>query len=100
MREIAIPITSQAACAEIERCIDRAIANIGLTITLRASLRKFPGCIHWHLKRGRESGTLEVTFWPQERRAWFTIQNGRKAGWIEEEIKLLDSAIRRKTDDK
>jgi len=87
-------LASPADCREIERAIDQVIDESGLNTTLRASLRKFPGCIHWHLKRGVESGTLELTFWPRERRAWFTIQDGRKAAWIDEQLKVLDTAIR------
>lgn len=90
-----ICLNGPADSRETERAIDRAISDCGLTVTLRASLRKFPGCIHWHLKRGREAGTLEVTFWPKEHRAWFTIQGARKAAWIEVELPLLDNAIQR-----
>ena len=78
----------------IERSIDLAIAQSGLNVTLRASLRKFPGSVHWHVKRGKESGTLEITFWPQEHRAWFTIQAGRKGEWIEGALTSIMAAIR------
>jgi hypothetical protein len=97
LREIAISLASPADCHEIERAIEQAIDDAGLNTSLRASLRKFPGCIHWHLKRGAEPGTLELTFWPRERRAWFTIQDGRGAAWIEEQLAVLDTAIRRRT---
>ena len=99
LRDVAIQITSHADCRAIERSIDRAISDTGLNVTMRATLRKFPGCIHWHLKRGQESGTLEITLWPQERRAWFTIQSGRTAPWIEEQLKLLNDSILRHTGD-
>jgi hypothetical protein len=66
---------------------------------MRTSLRTFPGCVHWHVKRGREPGTLEITFWPQERRAWFTIHDGRQAEWIEKSMKTLGEIIRRGTGD-
>ncbi len=95
LKDVAIPIPSLADPFAIEQTLDRAIADSGLTVTLRATLRKYPGCIHWHLKLGRESGTLELTFWPRERRAWFTVQSGRKAPWIEKQRKLLNDAIRR-----
>ena len=78
--------------------IDQAIADTGLNVTLRATLRKFPGCIHWHVKRGNESGTIEITFWPQERRAWFTIQDSRTAVWIEGGMGLIMTALQRQTE--
>ena len=99
VREIEISLTSPIGLSKIERAIDQAIADVGLSVALRASLAKFPGCIHWHAKQGRESGTLEITFWPRERRAWFTIQNGRRAAWIEEKLQMVIEAIHRRIDD-
>lgn len=96
LRELEISLPSDSNGHVIERSIDRAIVDTGLTVTLRGSLRKFPGCVHWHVKRGRGPGTLEITYWPQPRRAWFTIQDGRGAEWIDGQIKLLTEAIRRR----
>lgn len=96
MRELEIPLTSRDDRDRIERSIDAAIAGAGLAVTLRASLKKFPGCVHWHVRRGREPGTLEITYWPQEHRAWFTIQDGRRAEWIDEQATILADAIGRR----
>ena len=82
MREIELPLPSNHNRREAQRAIDAAARECRLTITLRGTLAKFPGCIHWHLKNGRERGTMEITFWPKERRAWFSIQSGRRAPWI------------------
>src|SRR5262245_21102708 len=62
VQHIEIPLPSNLDDAVVERAIDRAIASAGLQVALRGSLKKHLGCIHWHLKNGRESGTLEVTF--------------------------------------
>jgi hypothetical protein len=99
MREREIPFCSDADDRELERAIDQAVADSGLQVTMRASLRTFPGSVHWHVRRGRESGTLEITFWPQQRRAWFTIHDGRQAEWIEKSMNALDEIIRRRTGD-
>jgi hypothetical protein len=78
--------------------IDRSIAGANLHTTMRGTLKKFPGCIHWHVKQGRASGTLEITVLPKEMRAWFTVQSGRTATWIEEQIeqlaKLIEQSLR------
>ena len=95
MREIEIHFDSRADPGGVERSIDQAIGDAGLTVRLRGSLRKFPGCVHWHVKRGRQPGTLEITFWPREHRAWFTIQDGRRADWIGGQVQSLADAIRR-----
>lgn len=46
----------------VTQAIDDALAESGLTVTLRDTLKKYPGCRHWHAKSGRLPGTLEVTF--------------------------------------
>lgn len=95
MRQIEIPLTSSAD-GDIERAIDESIADAGLRVTLRGSLRQYAGCIHWHVKRGDEPGTLEITFWPREHRAWFSIQDGRTADWIDDALMNLASALQRR----
>ena len=95
MREVEIPLTSRSSAA-IESAIERAIVDCGLHVTLRATLTKCPGCIHWHIKHGNEPGTLEITFWPPERRAWFTIQEGRKGKWIDERLRAIMRALRQR----
>jgi dihydroxyacetone kinase-like protein len=37
-----------------------------LRVTLKGTLKKYPGCIHWHLKREGERGTLEMTWSPRD----------------------------------
>lgn len=93
MRDFEIPLPSDTDFGGVEQTIDKAISTVGLTATVRGTLKKYPGCIHWHIQCGRESGTLEVTFWPRKRRAWFTVQSGRQAPWIEGKMKLLRQAI-------
>lgn len=89
MKDIEIPLPPDMECAKVAHAIDDVIAEMGLTVTLRDSLRKFPGCTHWHVKNGRDPGTLEITLWPQEHRAWFSIQSGRTAPWIDERVKWI-----------
>lgn len=69
--------------------VDRCFAEAGLQVTLRGSLGKYPGCTHWHLKRGRERGTLEFTLLADGSLAWFSIQGGRTGEWLEEAIAQL-----------
>jgi hypothetical protein len=73
--------------------IERAIAAAGLRVTMKAELRAYPGATHWHLKRGREAGTLEVTMWPAGSRVWCSVQAGRRAAWIEDVLPSLIPAL-------
>ena len=79
------PITPEA----VDRCFEAA----GLRVTLRGSLGMYPGCTHWHLKRGRERGTLEFTLLADGSRAWFSIQGGRTGDWLESAIDELRPSL-------
>jgi len=68
----------------------------GLSVNLKGSLAKYPGCIHWHLKRDGQRGTLEITVWVSARRIWFSIQTGRTGAWIEETTVRLKEDLERK----
>ena len=93
MRDVEIPVPQDVDSSLVTDAIEHALAELGLTVTLRGSLKKFPNCIHWHAKNGQQSGTLEITYWPQERRAWFTVQNGRTADWIDAKIDFLQKLL-------
>jgi len=96
LREIEIVLPADFDGCAIGRAVDQAIAETGLTVSLRGSLKKFPGCVHWHVKNGHEAGTLEITLWPEQRRAWFVVQDGRRATWIDAKLKLVSEQLQRK----
>lgn len=48
-------------------------ASYGLHIRMFSTLRTYRGSIHWHLNKSDERGTLELTFWPAGKRAWFSV---------------------------
>ena len=68
--------------SRLAQTIDEMSAAHGLSITMKSSLKKFPGSIHWHLKKGRERGTLEVTLLPAGRRLWVSMRENRSAAWV------------------
>jgi len=73
----------------IAEMVERAAASQRLTISLRAGLQKYPGCIHWHFKMNGKSGTIEATMWPSRQRVWLSVQTGRNAEWIKEAVGLM-----------
>jgi len=68
--------------SRLAQTIDEMSAARGLSTSMKGSLKKFPGSIHWHLKKGRERGTLEVTLLPAEQRLWISIHENRNAAWV------------------
>ena len=93
MRNIEIHLQPEANLGMVESAIEASLAAGGLEVSLRGTLKKHAGCIHWHAKSPGQSGTLEVTLWPQQRRAWFTIQNGRTADWIAVKVPELQRTL-------
>lgn len=89
MIEYPLNLQSREGLALDPEAVDRCFAEAGLRVTLRGSLGKYPGCTHWHLKRGRERGTLEFTLLADGSRAWFSIQGGRTGDWLENAIAEL-----------
>ena len=95
MQNIEIELPRGANLSKVEKTIDATLAGVGLQVPLRGTLKKFPGCTHWHAKNPGRSGTLELTLWPQQRRAWITIQSGRAAEWITEKLLEIQNALDR-----
>jgi hypothetical protein len=91
-----IEVTGRSGKLPSPADIERAVQYCNLRITLKGTLKQFAGCIHWHLKKGSERGTLELTLWPEQQRLWVTIQEGRKAGWIAAAAHSLIDALKGK----
>ena len=58
MHDIEITLPPDLETDVVEERVDEAIAQSGLNVTMRDTLKKVPGCIHWHLKLGRNPETL------------------------------------------
>lgn len=86
MMEIEITVPSQTDLSQAEQLIEHCCIVGGLSINLKGSLAKYPGCIHWHLKRPGQRGTLEITLWTSARRIWFSVHTGRASARIEETL--------------
>ena len=95
MKVIDIPLPPNVDRLPVRKIIEDICIAGGLRVTLRTTLKKYRHSIHWHFKNGDESGTLEITFWPAECRAWLSIQAGRDAPWLEARIALLQGSFQR-----
>jgi hypothetical protein len=93
MKEVKFRVPHGCDLRDAEKKIERICAGRGLTQTMKGSQSKFPGCVHWHYKNGSQRGTLELTLWREENRIWATVQEGRKAEWIDGELPRLKKEI-------
>ena len=65
------------------------VEGAGLRITLETTLAGHPGSLHFHIKRGRETGTLEFTYVASEGRAWLSYHENRYAPWIDAAVRAI-----------
>ncbi|HEY3331788.1 MAG TPA: hypothetical protein VGK19_17285 [Capsulimonadaceae bacterium] len=93
MADTPLNLPPTADWERLPQTVEACCAAEGLTVTMKGSLVKHPGCIHWHYKRGRERGTLELTLVATTRRVWFTVQAGRTADWIAPAMERLAQRI-------
>lgn len=93
MRNFEIVVPSGTNLSGADRIVERVCSDAGLTLTMRGSLASYPGCIHWHFKNGKQSGTLEFTLLADAHRLWAKVQRGRRATWIDELLPALKRAL-------
>lgn len=93
MEVIPLRVNDDISTEFIPAVIDEAIVEMGYTMTLRSSLRAYPNSVHWHVRRPKETGTLEITFDPATRTAWFSCRAGRTKAWVREAIEDIQEFI-------
>jgi hypothetical protein len=93
MREVEFRVPPSAQFIDIESTIESICAAEGLQIGMKSALASFPGSTHWHFKRSKERGTLEITLLPSRRRIWAQIQDGRRADWIDACLAKITRAV-------
>jgi len=95
MREIDIALRQSATDKEVVNAVDVACREAGMTQVSKGSLGKYPDCVHWHYKLGKQRGTLEITYWPKTQRAWFALRANRYALWMDNVVPQLKIDIER-----
>ncbi|MGH8102996.1 MAG: hypothetical protein ACREJQ_00570 [bacterium] len=93
MLEIDIQLSYGAVTRNVVRAVEQSCVAAGLTRHSRGALAKYPGCIHLHYRKGREPGTLEITFWPKQSRLWFKVHPRRRAPWMDFILPRLRASI-------
>lgn len=96
MDRVDVRIQAKATLANAARVIEALCAREGLSLKLKGSLSTHPTSVHWHFRRGRESGTLEITWWRSAGRIWFSTHRGREAAWIQASVRRLRAALERR----
>lgn len=93
LREVEFRIPEERNLNRAEALIERVCAERGLHVAMKGSLASYPGSIHWHFKKNKEKGTMEITLLKKDHRIWAQVQDGRKADWIDKELPGLRRAV-------
>jgi hypothetical protein len=89
MEEYEIKVPARLKDGEIVQRIEAALPNLGYHITLSSTLKKYPGCRHWHLHQQGLQGTLDLTWWPARRRLWLSSRSRRTTASLADQIPIL-----------
>jgi len=84
-----VRISPSADLAIVEDVVLEACRARGLAVSMKTSLKSYPGSVHWHFKKGAGSGVVEVTFWEAKRRLWINVHSNRASSWTSEEMRGL-----------
>ena len=95
MQQIEFTVPKQTDLKNADALIEGVCAAHGLHAAMKGTLATYPGSIHWHFKKTKEKGTLELTLLCADRRIWASIHSNRTAPWIEESLSQLRAEIER-----
>ena len=95
MLEVELQIPESVNADALVRVVEHVCVANDLKCTLKRTLVSYPGCIHWHFRKARQKGTLEITWWESENRLWFKIGHGRAGAWMADNVPLLKEQIQR-----
>ena len=93
MLEVELQIPDSVESEAVPGIVEQVCASNELTCTMKGTLVRYPGSIHWHVKQGKERGTLEITWWESGHRLWFKVASGRSSEWILKSISQLKEQI-------
>lgn len=73
--------------------IEALCLEAGLLQTMRGSLKSMPANMHWHFKKGKEKGVLEITLLHQTGEIILAVHQNRRGGWVEEVMAALKAQL-------
>ena len=86
-----IPLPSEVDPDAWEGLVARSCRSLGLTPSVRTTLRGRPGSIHWHFKMRGERGTLEVTLLSES--ITIAVHDNRRGPWTDGAVADVSAMI-------
>ena len=88
--ELAFSSVHKVTSADIEKACKAA----GLQLTMKTSLKTLPDNEHWHFKKGKLKGVLEITLLPNDNRLVLGCKSNRGGDWIDSLIVELSQTLK------
>lgn len=76
-----------------EQVLEAMCAALGLQLTMKGELKSQKNNTHWHYKKGKEKGVLEVTLLHQTGTVILSVHENRAGEWIEEAMSSLKKIL-------
>ena len=93
MIEVDLQIPVDAKRDSVVTAVEQVCTANNLICVLKGTLASYPDCIHWHFRKDKQNGTLEITWWESDNRLWFKVAKGRMGEWITEALPRLKKQI-------
>ncbi len=93
MITVEVKFPSSAEPRRVQRLVLRTCKDRGLVLSVETSLKSYPGSVHWHFKKEKERGTIEVTYWRHGSRLWISVHSNRQGDWTGEEVRGLKTDL-------
>ena len=93
MIEVELRIPNNSNNKLIIETVENVCAANGLACALKGTLGRYPGCVHWHYKKGKQKGTLEITWWERQNLLWFKVAENRRGKWMDDALTKLKKEI-------
>jgi hypothetical protein len=94
LSEIDIMIPAHWNDKVIIKTVEAACKGLGLI--QRSRLYWVKHIVRWQVKMEKQKGSLEISYLPPTKRAWFTVRKNRYAEWIDTVIPRLKTDIERR----
>jgi len=86
MKKFDIRLPLNPVPEKVAASVEIAVASNSLKIKSTRTLKTIPGCVHWHINKSGEKGTLEATFDKSRLRLRLGYHENRYANWIDEAV--------------
>jgi hypothetical protein len=77
----------------VETLVEATCRSRGLALKIKRPLKGLPSSTHWHFKKARHPGTLEITFDKKGMRLLLSVHENRRGPWTTPEMNELKASL-------